>query len=156
MIAYFVWQISSFDLFCVWTPRWVRPVFGHLGGLDHFCHQFSFLTVYFTLLVLVWTSNGKQRVSVFSGQCVLNVNTVSLSLSPLTPSATCNFVCTVTACFISSLAKKWQINNLFSMEVPWEAPEMMPHPDDNALIKRIVDEVRSKLLVTHFFSFSLA
>jgi hypothetical protein len=43
--------------------------------------------------------------------------------------------------FCFSLAKKWQIDNLFTMGAPWEAPEMMTHPDDADIVKQIIYEV---------------
>lgn len=39
-----------------------------------------------------------------------------------------------------NLAKKWQIDNLFAMGAPWDAPELMTHPDDAELIRQIVWE----------------
>eukprot|EP00916_Digyalum_oweni_P022948 GHVL01038067.1.p1 GENE.GHVL01038067.1~~GHVL01038067.1.p1 ORF type:complete len:345 (-),score=3.07 GHVL01038067.1:490-1371(-) len=39
-----------------------------------------------------------------------------------------------------NLAKKWQVNNLFTMGVPWDAPEMLVHPDDDEVFRQLVKE----------------
>ncbi|KAL8567924.1 hypothetical protein ACOMHN_059046 [Nucella lapillus] len=39
-----------------------------------------------------------------------------------------------------NIAKKWQIDNFFSMAQPWEAPELMVHPDDKDVFYQIVGQ----------------
>ncbi|XP_076468609.1 NADH dehydrogenase [ubiquinone] 1 alpha subcomplex subunit 10, mitochondrial-like [Babylonia areolata] len=39
-----------------------------------------------------------------------------------------------------NLAKKWQIDNLFNMSKPWDAPELMTHPEDLDVVYQVVRE----------------
>lgn len=36
------------------------------------------------------------------------------------------------------LARKWELESMFAMGLPWDAPDLMTHPDDLAVLKRVV------------------